>query len=122
MPRLYPDNRSRLARECVAHFQALGQQFDLSSALARDFAAGVADAWASWRAIKRQLAALEAKRDRGRGRCPSTHAVERLRRREGLQWAKYESALARLRELATAARRRPISGADLLAMQREAGG
>src|SRR5262245_59395271 len=102
---LYPDNRVRKARRYVEHYTALGHRFDLTDALVRDFAAATADAWASWRAIKAELEAVEGKRERGRGRRPNRQAVERLRRREGLQWQKYEGSLRRLEELAIASRK-----------------
>ncbi len=100
MERVYPDHRRGEARECSGHFQDLAQRFDLSDALARRLAIGASVAWASWRRVTRELHQVQAARENGRGRRPSAQAVERLRRRQALQWSSYDAALKRLGEAA----------------------
>jgi hypothetical protein len=115
VPRMYPDHNRRTARVYAAHYKALRLKYGLLDQLARDFAAGVAQAFASWRTVTDELTAVEAARSTGKGRRPSTHAIERLRRRQGLEWGKYESGLRRLEELSPERRRAPANGAELLA-------
>jgi hypothetical protein len=100
VPRLYRDHRTRQAREYGACFADLEAAYDLAAPLARRYAVGVADAYVRWRCATRGLDEAAQLRATGRGRRPSDRAVERLRRRQGLEWSKYEAALRRLDEIA----------------------
>jgi len=114
LPRLFADCRSVPARACRRHYDGLRQRYELTDRVTLDFAAGVASAYGSWRAVTAQLTATERLRVTGKGRRPSAQAVERLRRRQGLEWSKYESALRPLEELASASRKAPTNARELL--------
>lgn len=117
-PRLYVDHRTSNAIIWRRHFLALRKRFGIVEKIALDFAAGTAAAYASWHAVTAELGATEQRRAIGKGRRPSGQAIERLRRRQGLEWNKYESALRRLEEL-TAANRKPRTLADELGQSRK---
>ena len=58
-------------------------------------------------------------RSTGRGRRPSAREIERAKRRMGLSWQSYDSALRRLEELAKEAPRRGVrSLAERMALER----
>ena len=106
--------RGRWFRE---QFGALEARFGLFDSVARHYAAGVAVLWCDFRQDTLALEEAENARRKGRGRRPSTQAVARLKRRQGLSWGSYDSALRRLEELmVTRGTRRP----DPLAAVREA--
>ena len=65
-------------------YDALAHAFDLSQPLARLEAGRAAVAWANFEAATRALADARRARERGTGRRPSAHAVERAARRQGL--------------------------------------
>lgn len=120
VPAFYRDNRTKKARRYVRHFRALQAEFTLSSPLALTYAAAVADTWVKWEGIRIELEDLEYKRTTGRGRRPNASAIERLRRRAGLEWKAYEGALGRLASLAGKSDHKPTSGADLVQLHRVA--
>jgi hypothetical protein len=120
VPAFYRDNRTKKARRYVRHFRTLQAEFTLSSPLALTYAAAVADTWVKWEGIRIELEDLEHKRTTGRGRRPNASAIERLRRRAGLEWKAYEGALGRLASLAGKSDHKPTSGADLVQLHRVA--
>ena len=119
VPRLYRDHRTRQARKYGACFADLDATYDLRAPLARQHAVGVADAYVRWCSVTELLDDAESARANGRGRRPSAQGVERLRRRQGLEWSKYEGALRRLEEIA--GKRKPLDLARALAAA-QAGG
>ena len=72
-------------------------------------------------AASRALEAARRQRTTGKGRRPSERRIERLARRVRLEDGSYQAALDRLREL-TAAARRPLSLADVIAARKAGGG
>jgi len=95
---------------------ALAEQFDLGSKLARLEASRVAAAWTNFEAATRALDAIRRVRASGRGRRPSARDVERAARRQGLADQSYSQALDRLRALA--AQRQQPSLAERLSRER----
>ncbi|MDP3767752.1 MAG: hypothetical protein Q8S13_07035 [Dehalococcoidia bacterium] len=119
-PRIYADHRTSNAIIFRRHLAGLRQRYGIVDRIAADYAAGTAAAYASWHLVTGLLVATEQLRATGKGRRPSSQAVERLRRRQGLEWKKYESALKRLEEL-TAKNRKPKSLAEELDRQAGSG-
>jgi hypothetical protein len=95
-------------------FAALAAEFGPFSELATLEASRVAALRVSLETSIRALDEARHRRETGRGRRPSRQEAERLARRAGKDDASYQSALDRLRELATKAATRPVSGIELL--------
>jgi hypothetical protein len=95
------------------YFDALGQEFDLSTPLLRLEASRAAAAGALYEVATRTLVTAQRKRETGRGRRISQQQIERLARRQGLANADYSQALTALRALAG------HNGHDLAAALRE---
>jgi hypothetical protein len=100
-------------------YDALAEEFDLSSPLARLEASRVAAAWVNVAASTRALEVARRARANGRGRRPGSRDLERASRRQGLGDASYSQALARLRELV--GERRSPSLAEMLAQRKPDG-
>jgi hypothetical protein len=97
--RVLPDHRSRDGVEYRKYLRMLGQEYPLVTALQRDQACTVALAKLMRDAAARDLFVAEAARRKGRGRRPNVQAIERLRKRAGLQAGDYRAALERLERL-----------------------
>jgi hypothetical protein len=68
-----------------------------------------------WIASSQALREAERQREKGRGRRPSTGAIERLKRREGIDSVGYRKALVMFWELARERSLRPASVSELVA-------
>lgn len=99
-------------------FDALAEEFDLATKLARLEASRVSAAWANLEASTQALEAARAARETGTGRRPSTRDVERLARRQGLDDSSYAAALTRLETVAKRRSATPSTIAELAAARR----
>jgi len=100
----FGDGRGTNAVAFRRDYQALARRvgpFDES--LVR-FAAGVVILAIEFETVTAELRTAQAKRATGKGRKPSTARITSLRKRHGLAWASYDSALRRLQELTRAPR------------------
>ncbi len=94
-------------------FDAMAEEFTLSTPLLQFEAGRVAALRVQLEAATRALMAAQRARRIGRGRRPNVQQLERLARRQGLADGSYSQALDKLRELA--GRRKPLDLAQRLA-------
>jgi hypothetical protein len=73
-------------------YDALAEEFDLSTRLARLEASRVAALWVNLEASTRALEAVRLARENGRGQRPTVRDVERAARRQGLDDSSYSQA------------------------------
>ena len=116
-PRLLGRHDGARGRAYRRAFNALAEEFDLTSPLAKLEAGRVAVAWVNLEASSESLELARKAREAGRGRRPSSRTLERLARRQGLADQSYAAALDKLREL-VGAHRQPATIADLVTRQR----
>jgi len=98
--RMFLDGRAPVAVAFRREFRALEQRLGPFDDVTAQHAAGVVTFALEFQSNTADLQRLQEARARGRGRRPTAAAVERMRRRQGLSWGSYESALRRLEELA----------------------
>jgi hypothetical protein len=103
----------KVFRRC---YDALGEEFDLSSRLLQLEASRVALAWVNLDAASQALETIRRARETGKGQRPTTRDVERAARRQGLADTSYSQALSQLRSLAGP--RKPLDLAEALAQAR----
>jgi hypothetical protein len=122
LPRVFPDHRAALARAYRQEFEALGATLALDGdpLLQREVARVAFLAIRAQESARRWAVAVERRRV-GRGRRPSSRAVERAARRAALDDASYAAAVDRLRDQAgNGHSRRVPTPAELLAGLQEA--
>jgi hypothetical protein len=120
LPRLLPDHRGIEGRLYRESYRALIAEFGApASDLDRLELARVAALSAQAQLAMRALLSGTQTRRVGKGRKPNARQIERLARRQGLADGSYVQALEKLRErVAAAQRRKPKTGAELLAQIR----
>src|SRR5262245_23154936 len=121
LPRLLSDHNTLEGRHYRRAYQGLEAEYGPFTSVVVRFQAGRAALLAvNLTAASRALDPARRQRTTGQGRRPSERRIGRLARRVGLEDGSYQAALDRLREL-TAAARRPVSLAEVIAA-RKAGG
>jgi hypothetical protein len=104
-PRLLGYHGGVTGRWFQAQYVALERRLGPFDPILRNYAGAIAALWVTFRQDATALQDAERARRQGRGRRPSTQAISRLKKRQGLSWGSYDAALRRLEELA--AQRRP---------------
>jgi len=115
-PRLLGNHGGAAGKWFDTHYRALLARLGPFDAMTRDYAGAAAALWVQFREATAAVKAAQEARANGKGRRPSTAAVERLRRRQGLSWQSYDQAVKRLEELSA----RRAAPADALANVRRA--
>ena len=108
---LFHGDAQAARRRKRAHYRRLLDRFGPLVGIARDYAVAETEMWFVFALVSEELAAAQAKRANCRGRRPSVQAVERLRKRQGVAFESWNTALGRLDELARQDRK-PRSLAD----------
>ena len=115
-PRMFGNHHGAAGKWYSQHYAALLKQLGPFDGVTRAYAGAAAALWVTFKQDTQALIDAERARRQGRGRRPSTQAIARLKKRQGLSWGSYDAALRRLEVLA--AQRKPQS--DPLAAVRRA--
>lgn len=99
MRRMFSDCRSTEAYAFRRELRAIEKRLGPFDDVTLQYAAGVAVFGLDFQAVSAAVRQAQGKRARGKGRRPAAAAVERLKRRQGLSWQTYDSAMRRLEEL-----------------------
>ena len=96
---LFPDCRSAEASRFRREFRAVEKRLGPFDAVALHYAAGTVVFGIEFQTATAAVQRAQDARTNGKGRRPTAAAVERLKRRQGLSWQSYDSAMRRLEEL-----------------------
>src|SRR5205809_877647 len=96
---LFADGRSELACAWRREFRALERRYGPFDDVMQSQAAGAAMFFVEFQRDTRGLNAADATRTNGKGRRPSAAAIRSLKKRMGLSWASYTTAVGRLEEM-----------------------
>lgn len=100
VPRMFRNHAGLAGRWFREHYTALEQRLGPFDPVSRQYAGAAAALWVTFRQDTTALDEAERARRQGKGRRPSTSAIARLKKRQGLSWQSYDAALRRLEELA----------------------
>src|SRR5437870_11707474 len=98
-PRMFARHDRAAAQWYGRHFRELADKLGPFDSVTRTYAGAVAALWVTFRRDTITLEDAQRARQAGRGRRPSTSAIIRLEKRQGLSWGSYDAALRRLEEL-----------------------
>lgn len=96
MPRVLPDHRSALGKHLRCVYEDIGTRYELGDGIARRVAIMAARSWLEYENVSQEVAALTAKRPRGK----ISMALTRSRRRQASYAGQFLGGLRTLQGLA----------------------